>query len=197
MTKDIGDIIVTEMRKCAPILETYLHEMAEVEFTVENGKFWIEQVREGRMRDRLGSMRKGPCMPLANLKIAIGMFSEEIISADEVIERLPHEDIEFVLTQGTLINVDELTLIAHGKPESIGYATATVAFSREEAVEFIKQQKPFILCKEDVCRDDTEREDFRVINTAYCLGIIANRGAFSHARGAFSKKGRNCSCLFG
>jgi phosphohistidine swiveling domain-containing protein len=178
---NINDIIVAEMQKCAPILEACLHGMADVEFTVENGKFWLLH------------MRKGRCVPLTKLKVAISMFCDEIISADEVIEELSYKDIESVLTRGTLINTEKLALIASGVPASAGVASATIAFSCEEAETFIARQEEFILCRSEV-----QPSDIPVIKTGYCLGVIATHGgAASHAALVCRYHGLPCVSGFG
>ena len=113
--------IFTELEHYGEILEKHFHDMMDVEFTVENGKLYI-------LSARIGKRSK-----LANLKIVMSMFCEGKMSVEDVIKKIPYQQIEDLLDEEKLVNADELEFLGKGLPVSGGVGTATICFSIDEA----------------------------------------------------------------
>ena len=79
--------IFTELEHYGEILEKHFHDMMDVEFTVENGKLYI-------LSARIGKRSK-----LANLKIVMSMFCEGKMSVEDVIKKIPYQQIEDLLDE--------------------------------------------------------------------------------------------------
>ena len=86
--------IFTELEHYGEILEKHFHDMMDVEFTVENGKLYI-------LSARIGKRSK-----LANLKIVMSMFCEGKMSVEDVIKKIPYQQIEDLLDEEKLVNAD-------------------------------------------------------------------------------------------
>ena len=127
--------IFTELEHYGEILEKHFHDMMDVEFTVENGKLYI-------LSARIGKRSK-----LANLKIVMSMFCEGKMSVEDVIKKIPYQQIEDLLDEEKLVNADELEFLGKGLPVSGGVGTATICFSIDEAEYLIRKKEQFIFCQ--------------------------------------------------
>ena len=85
--------IFTELEHYGEILEKHFHDMMDVEFTVENGKLYI-------LSARIGKRSK-----LANLKIVMSMFCEGKMSVEDVIKKIPYQQIEDLLDEEKLVRI--------------------------------------------------------------------------------------------
>lgn len=171
--------IFTELEHYGEILEKYFHDMVDVEFTVENGKLYILSAGVGNR------------MKLANLKIVMSMFCEGKMSVEDVIKKIPYQQIEDLLDEERLVNTNELELLGKGLPASGGIGAGVICFSINEANDFVKKREPFILCQTEL---STEMLAF--VSSKYCKGVIAVRGGLTSHAGV-ACRGFNKPCVAG
>ncbi len=150
-------------------IESHFKDMQDIEFTIQEGKLYILQNRDGKRT------------PLAALRIAVEMCQEDIISPQEALERLQDVDIESISVQKVLTQDAPL---AAGISASSGVASGRIAFTGEAAERF--SAEGVILVKEMVTPDDIPR-------IAVCAGILTARGArTSHAAVVARQMGKVC-----
>lgn len=80
-------ILIEELVKYSEILESYYNDMVDFEFVLENKKIYILSARLGKRT------------PLANLKIVMSMFCEGRLSVEDVVEKLPYQQLQYTLLQ--------------------------------------------------------------------------------------------------
>ncbi len=150
-------------------IESYFKDMQDIEFTVQEGKLYILQNRDGKRT------------PLAALRIAAELCQEGIISPQEALQRLKDIDIESISVQKVLTQDAPL---ATGISASGGVASGRIAFTGEAAERLSAED--VILVKEIVTPDDIPR-------IASCAGILTARGArTSHAAVVARQMGKVC-----
>lgn len=175
MDKQIFD----KLKRYAQILEEHFHDMMDVEFTVENGKMYI-------LSARIGKRSK-----LANLKIVMSMFCEGKMSVEDVVKKIPHQQIEDLLDEEQVIITEELELLGEGLPVSRGVGAATICFSSNEAERLIGEKEHFIFGQIEISPETME-----FVCSKYCKGVITARGGMtSHA--AVVCRGINKPCVTG
>lgn len=163
-----------EQNKIKAALENYYKDAVDIEFIFQEGKLWVLQARPAK--------RKG----LANLKINIDLFFENVIDLNEVISRIKFRDFEEVLAP-TIQNEEELSIIGEGLPASQGAATGQVFFFANDVLDR-KSQKCIL------CRIGYSPEDLSGMNTA--AGLVSSRGGMtSHA--AVVSRGMGKPCVSG
>ena len=157
-------------------LEAHYKNMQDIEFTIQEGKLFILQTRNGK---RTGT---------AAVKIAVDLVSQNIISAEEAISHLVEpEHIEQLLhPQFSTIDVLEKEIIGKGLPASPGAAVGKVVFSSKEAEKAAEQGEMVILV-----RIETSPEDVGGMSSAE--GILTSRGGMtSHAAVVARGWGKPC-----
>ena len=180
---------VVEMRKWKPeiydqllrikeILEKHYREMQDIEFTIENSKLFMLQTRAGK---RTGA---------AAVRIAVDLVSEQLITQQEAIERVPAEDLTQLLLPSFSDEAKRhAEVIATGLPASPGAATGKLAFTAEEAVKRTNDGESVLLV-----RKATSPEDIDGMNEA--AGILTSTGGMtSHA--AVVARGWGKCCVAG
>lgn len=157
--------IIEELQKYVTKLETSFHDMVDIEFTVENKTLYLLSTRVGKRT------------ALANLKIVISMFCEGKMDIEDVINKLNYQQIESILDTEILVNAVDLKRLGSGCAASGGVGSATVCFSKYEATTLISAKEEFIYCRIEV-----SPEDFEIMCSQYCQGILTSRGGItSHA----------------
>jgi len=143
-------------------LENHYHDMQDLEFTIQEGKFYMLQTRSGKRTGR------------ASVKIAVEMVREGMIDEKEALLRVSPEHVEAFLHP--MVDPDQKRdIIAEGLPASPGGATGQVVFSADEAVEVADTETPVILV-----RRETTPEDIHGMKVAQ--GILTELGGMtSHA----------------
>ena len=151
-----------ELKKISKILERHYLDMQDVEFTIERGKLWILQTRNGKRS------------PTAAVKIAVDLAQEKLITKAEAIRRIKPEDITKLLY--TVISPDfNGQPFAKGVDASPGAVTGKVVFSPQKAYELSSEGEKVILV-----RIETSPEDIK--GMAAAVGILTARGGkTSHA----------------
>nr|CAX83916.1 Pyruvate, phosphate dikinase [uncultured bacterium] len=154
-------------------LEKHFRDMQDLEFTIQKGKLWLLQTRNGKRTVQ------------AALRIALDMVKEGLISPKEAILRVKPEDLNQLL-HPTLDPKAERTVLAEGVAASPGGAVGQVVFTPEDAVNWAADGKDVVLL-----REETSPEDIHGMHAA--RGIITARGgATSHAAVVARGMGRPC-----
>ena len=154
-------------------LERHYTDMQDIEFTVERGRLWMLQTRNGKRTAK------------AALKIAVDMASEGLISTDEAVMRVDPAQLDQLL-HPTLDPEAERDVLTSGLPASPGAASGTVVFDSDEAEELAKAGHKVMLV-----RIETSPEDIHGMHAAE--GIITARGGMtSHAAVVARGMGRPC-----
>lgn len=172
-------LLIEELKKCSEILELYYKDMVDIDFVVENKKLYILSARPGKRT------------PIANLKILMSMFCEEKLNAEDVINRLPYQQLETILNSKVIINAEDLNLLTQGLSASSGVCAAIGCFTHQEAESLIANEESFIYC----CLE-LSPEDIGIITSPYCKGVVSARGGMtSHA--AVVCRGLQLPCVAG
>jgi len=171
--------VYEQLREITTRLEKHYRDMQDFEFTIQDGKLYMLQTRNGK--------RTGP----AAVRVAIQMVEEGLISKEEAIFRVdPNQVYEFLLPR-----LDEkhakVEVLATGLPASPGAAVGQIVFTADEAVEKAGHDRktPVILV-----RAETTPEDIHGMEVA--VGILTSRGGMtSHA--AVVTRGMGKCCVAG
>ena len=165
-----------ELLAAAQRLEDHFRDMQDIEFTVQRGKLWVLQTRNGK--------RTGPAM----VKVAVDLVDQGLIDRDEALRRQDPEQISELL-HSVFADGAETDVIATGLPASPGAAVGKVVFSAEEAAEQAEAGEDVILV-----RVETSPEDIQGMLAAQ--GILTARGGMtSHA--AVVARGWGKCCVAG
>ncbi len=159
-------------------LENHNKDMQDIEFTIQEGKLWLLQTRNGK--------RTGAAM----VRIAMDLFREGKLDESGVLMRMePNKLDELLHPVFKLDALAKATIIAKGLPASPGAASGQIVFFADEAEEQAAQGKSVILC-----RIETSPEDLRGMFVA--KGILTARGGMtSHA--AVVARGMGKCCVAG
>ena len=165
-----------QLLKAAATLEKHYRDMQDLEFTVENGRLWMLQTRNGK-RTATSAVR-----------IAVEMEKEGLIDRNTAILRVAPEQIDQLL-HPTIDAKATRTLLAKGLGASPGAASGKVVFSAEDAVAAKANGQKVILV-----RIETSPEDISGMDAS--LGILtAKGGRTSHA--AVVARGMGKCCVVG
>ena len=115
-----------ELKRIHGVLEKHYRDMQDLEFTVEQGKLWMLQTRNGKRTAK------------AALRIAVELAQEKLISKDEAVTRIDPASLDQLL-HPTIDPDAERKIIATGLPASPGAACGEIVFSSEDA-ELLKSQ---------------------------------------------------------
>ena len=162
----------------AALLEKHYRDMQDIEFTVERGKLYILQTRNGKRT------------AAAAIKVATDLVGEGLITKEEAIMRIEPGQLDQLLHPNFDVKVlEKAQLLAQGLPASPGAATGQVYFTAEEAVKAAKAGSKVVLV-----RQETSPEDIEGMNAA--VGILTSRGGMtSHA--AVVARGMGKCCVAG
>jgi len=156
-------------------LETYLRDMQDIEFTVEEGKLYLLQTRPGKRT------------AVAAVRIAAEMLLEDLIDEETALKRLREQPIPLILMPAS--SPISPQPVAKGCGAVPGAATGKAAFTLPKALEYKKKEIPFIFVGQAPSPDD-----FPAL--AASSGILALSGGIaSHA--AFTARGLGKPCVVG
>jgi pyruvate, orthophosphate dikinase len=171
--------VYDQLREITTRLEEHYRDMQDFEFTIQDGKLYMLQTRNGKRTGR------------AAVRVALQMVEESLISKDEAIFRVePNQLYDFLVPR-----LDEkstkVEVLATGLPASPGAAVGQIVFTADEAV--VKaghdRKNPVILV-----RAETTPEDIHGMEVA--AGILTSRGGMtSHA--AVVTRGMGKCCVAG
>jgi pyruvate, orthophosphate dikinase len=170
--------IYKELNTLQQKMEDHYRDMQDLEFTIQEGKLWILQTRNGK--------RTGAAM----VRIAIEMLEQGILSKEEALMRVePNKLDELLHPVFDTTALAEAKLMAKGLPASPGAATGQIVFHADEAETWAAEGKKVILV-----RVETSPEDLKGMNVAE--GILTARGGMtSHA--AVVARGMGKCCVSG
>ncbi len=159
-------------------LEEHYKDMQDLEFTIQEGKLWLLQTRNGK--------RTGAAM----VEIAMDMLEKGKIDEETTLLRMePNKLDELLHPVFDLKELETAHTIAKGLPASPGAATGQIVFHADEAEEWAEKGKKVILV-----RIETSPEDLKGMNSA--VGILTARGGMtSHA--AVVARGMGKCCVSG
>lgn len=170
--------VYDQLHRLESALETHYRDMQDIEFTIQEGKLWMLQTRNGK--------RTGTAM----VKIAMDMLKQGLIDEHTALNRIDSNRLDEVLHP--VFEKSELKkakLMARGLPASPGAASGQIVFFADEAEEWAKKGKEVILV-----RTETSPEDLRGMSVA--KGILTARGGMtSHA--AVVARGMGKCCISG
>src|SRR5437867_1496748 len=166
-----------ELEGVRKTLEAHFKDMQDFEFTIQDGKLFMLQTRNGK--------RTG----LAAVRIACEMVKEKLIDWETAVMRVPAEQLEQVLAPiFDRASVKSARVIARGLPAGPGAACGRIYFNAERAVEAANHGEKVLLV-----RVETSPEDLRGMIAAE--GILTARGGVSsHAALVARQMGKVCVC---
>ncbi len=169
--------VYNQLHEITTMLEKHYRDVQDFEFTVQDGKLYMLQTRNGK--------RTGP----AAVRIAVEMVEEDLISKEEAVLRVDPQQLDQLLHPVLdPASKKALALLATGLPASPGAAVGTVVFSADEAVEKAKTQ-PVVLVRKETVPDD-------IHGMEVAKGILTSRGGMtSHA--AVVCRGMGTPCVAG
>jgi pyruvate, orthophosphate dikinase len=154
-------------------LEKHYHDMQDIEFTVQQGKLFMLQTRNGK-RTAAAAMR-----------IAVELADEGLIGQEEAVKRIDPASLDQLL-HPTLDPKAPRNVIAKGLPASPGAASGKIFFNADDAEKQAGLGNDVILC-----RVETSPEDIHGMHAA--KGILTTRGGMtSHAAVVARGMGRPC-----
>ncbi len=175
MTRDITQLkeempeAYAQLVEIAGRLETHYREMQDIEFTIENGKLWMLQTRDGKRTAQ------------AAVRIAVEMAQDELITREEAVRRVAPGQVDFFLhPQFSLESIQVAQemgeLLAEGLNVSPGAAVGVVALDADLAEAWAKQDSRDVI----MVRPETKPDDVHGMLAA--KGIVTSRGGrTSHA----------------
>jgi pyruvate,orthophosphate dikinase len=166
-----------ELEKVRQTLENHFRDVQDFEFTIEEGKVFMLQTRNGK--------RTG----LAAVRFAVEMEQEKLITWEEAVQRVPADQLDQVLAPVfDRAAIKAVKAIAKGLPAGPGAATGKIYFNADRAVEAQHKGEKVLLV-----RVETSPEDLRGMIAAE--GILTARGGVSsHAALVARQMGKVCVC---
>ncbi len=155
------------------MLEKHYRDMQDLEFTVERGKLWMLQTRNGKRTAK------------AALRVAVEMANEGLLTREDAITRVEPTTLDQLL-HPTLDPKAKPAPLATGLPASPGAASGEIVFSADEAQALRQAGRKSILV-----RVETSPEDIHGMHAAE--GIVTTRGGMtSHAAVVARGMGKPC-----
>ncbi len=171
-------VCAEELISIANKLEDYYRDMQDMEFTIQDGKLWMLQTRNGK--------RTGAAM----VKIAMDLLRENQIDEKTVLLRMEPQKLDELLHPVfDKAALKRANVMAKGLPASPGAASGQIVFFADEAEAWAEKKKKVVLV-----RIETSPEDLR--GMAVAQGILTMRGGMtSHA--AVVARGMGKCCVSG
>jgi pyruvate, orthophosphate dikinase len=171
--------VYNQLRDITTRLEKHYKDMQDFEFTIEDGRLWMLQTRNGK--------RTG----LAAVRIALQMVDEGLITKEEAIFRVEPNQLYDFLVPRLDEKGEKIEVLAKGLPASPGAAVGQIVFTADEAVEKAGHGKKASVI---LVRAETTPEDIHGMEVA--SGILTSRGGMtSHA--AVVTRGMGKCCVAG
>lgn len=168
-------VIYGQFEEICRNLDKHYRNMQDIEFTVERGKLWILQTRNGKRTAQ------------AAIKIAVDMVNEGLITKEEAVLRIEPGQLDHLLHR----RIDpgaKLEIVARGLPASPGAASGMVVFDADLAEKLGQEGKKLILVRTETTPDD-------IHGILYAQGILTSRGGMtSHAAVVARGMGKPCVC---
>ncbi len=168
-----------EFFNIAKKLEKHYRDMQDMEFTIERGKLYMLQTRNGKRTAQ------------AALKIAIDLVKEGLLTKKEAVLKVEPSQLDSLLhPQFDAVSLKNAKVISTGLNASPGAATGRAVFTAERAAELVKKDKlPVILVRQETSPEDIE-------GMVIAKGVLTSRGGMtSHA--AVVARGMGTCCVAG
>ena len=180
MAEVLPDVYQQFLKVC-DTLESHYRDMQDMEFTIEKGKLYMLQTRNGKRT------------AAAAIKIACDLIDDGMISEQEALMQIDAKSLDMLLHPTFDVNAlaaaDKNNVVGKGIAASPGAATGTVVFSSEDAVTLGKAKKKVVLVRLETSPEDIE-------GMKYAQGILTVRGGqTSHA--AVVARGMGTCCVSG
>ena len=171
--------VYNQLREITTRLEKHYRDMQDFEFTIQDGRLYMLQTRNGKRTGR------------AAVRVAIQMVEEGLITKEEAIFRVEPNQLYDFLVPSLDEKGKDIEVLATGLPASPGAAVGQIVFTAEEAVEKFNKDKSAKLI---LVRGETTPEDIAGMEVA--AGILTSRGGMtSHA--AVVTRGMGKCCVAG
>jgi pyruvate, orthophosphate dikinase len=172
--------VYRQLREITTRLERHYRDLQDFEFTIQDGKLYMLQTRNGKRTGR------------AAVRVAIQMVEEGLIEKEEAIFRVEPNQLYDYLVPGLDEKAGKIEVLAKGLPASPGAAVGQIVFTADDAVAKAghgAKKNPVILV-----RAETTPEDIHGMEVA--AGILTSRGGMtSHA--AVVTRGMGKCCVAG
>ena len=173
--------VYKQFQEVCKILENHYHDMQDMEFTVEKGKLYMLQTRNGKRT------------AAAAIKIACDLIDEGMITEQEALMQIDAKSLDMLLhpqfDPKALKEADKNNVVGKGIAASPGAAAGTIVFTAEDAVKEGKAGKKVVLVRLETSPEDIEGMKF-------AQGILTVRGGqTSHA--AVVARGMGTCCVSG
>ncbi|AGL00873.1 pyruvate, phosphate dikinase [Desulfoscipio gibsoniae] len=173
--KDEMPGVYKQFAETCTLLEKHYRNMQDIEFTIERGKLWMLQTRNGKRTAQ------------AAIKVAVDMVNEGLITKEEAIMRVEPAHLDHLLHRRIDPNAS-LQVIAKGLPASPGAAGGQVVFDADEAEKLGLEGQKVILVRTETTPDD-------IHGIVQAQGILTSRGGMtSHAAVVARGMGKPCVC---
>lgn len=165
------------LEKVRTKLESHFKDMQDFEFTIEGGRLFMLQTRNGK--------RTG----LAAIRIAVEMVKEKLMDQRTALLKIPAESVDTLLVPiFDARSQKEATMIGKGLPAGPGAATGRIAFTAAAAEIESRKGNKVVLCRTETSPDDLK-------GMLYSSGILTTRGGVSsHAALVARQLGKVCVC---
>ena len=175
---DIMPDVYKQFAETADRLEKHYRDMQDMEFTIENGKLYMLQTRNGKRT------------AAAALKIAVDLVDEGMITEQEAVLRVDPKQLDALLhPQFDAAALKAAKAIGKGLAASPGAATGKVVFTADDAKEWAQRGEKVVLVRLETSPEDIE-------GMAASQGILTVRGGMtSHA--AVVARGMGTCCVSG
>jgi len=170
--------VYDQFQQIATTLENHYRDMQDMEFTIENGKLYMLQTRNGKRT------------AAAALKIAVDLVDEGMINEEEAVLRVEPKQLDSLLhPQFEEKALQAARVIGAGLAASPGAACGRVVFTAEDAIQWAERGEKVILVRLETSPEDIE-------GMAVAQGILTVRGGMtSHA--AVVARGMGTCCVSG
>ncbi|MDI3481133.1 MAG: pyruvate, orthophosphate dikinase [Tepidanaerobacteraceae bacterium] len=167
--------VFKQFTQVCELLEKHYRDMQDIEFTIENGKLYMLQTRNGKRTAQ------------AAVKVAVDMVKEGLITKEEALLRVSPEQVVSLLHR----RIDpsaKVDVIAKGLPASPGAGSGQVVFDPDEAEELGNQGQKVILVRTETTPDD-------IHGIVMAQGVLTSRGGMtSHAAVVARGMGKPAVC---
>ena len=171
--------LYAQLDRVRRILERHYRDMLDIEFTIQQGKFYVLQCRVGKRT------------AFAAIRIAVDMVDEELITPDEALLRVKPDQLNQLL-RPVFDPVEKMEAIEQGRfltkglNAGPGAAVGRVVFNAQDAEEWKSRGERVILA-----RIETSPEDIKGMNAAEGI-LTARGGTTSHAALVARQMGKVC-----
>jgi pyruvate,orthophosphate dikinase len=168
--------VLQELTEVCGQLERHYRDIQDIEFTVDDGKLWLLQVRHGKRTAQ------------AAFQIAVDLVEEGVLTPREAVFRVESQDFEKLLLPGLDPRAHK-QVIGRGLPASPGAASGKVVFSATDAEQHALRGDDVILVREETSPDD-------IAGIHVARGLLTTRGGMT-SHGAIVARQMGKCCVVG